>query len=1003
MNAMINVLLEPCARRARYARGPVLALLFAGMCLWVTNGCDKEGCLSGNDPECIVPSPCLDLNFICDAGSVQVGEITAGDDVPQSFAALSSPGDILLQNDQVAVVIDALDHPHFLSPTGGTILDLATVDGPDSIRSIQQATGVLPVEAPHFTDLRILEGDGFAAVQVMGHLEDRPDTIVATRYEVRPCEPGVRIRTEVVNLEPDPISLFLADGYFYGGKGILPFSPGPGLGFQHPEFGLSTLGDGITEAPYLITAEHTEPASSYASVACNEESMFGFHSEMVTVVGLEPRVLMSSDYGIFERFIAVSEGASVSPAVDLALEIREQLFDEPWVELTGRLQADGYGHGLDQGLRATLTISEGTTSTPLEERIPWTHARTNVDGQIAARVPADRDYVLAVESYGITVAEMDLSVGSSATDFGIIDIPLTGVITLDALVDGAQDHVQVFVHPADDATEEAVAAKMFGHFDTCAPLLGAPHGKSPACNRVLLDGPVTIELTPGSYDLFATAGPFVSLGVEREILVTAGSEQTVMLELETLPVLPAGVLSSDLHVHGGTSRDSTIPDDTRVQAFLAARVDVIAATDHEATGDYSEMIGLMGVEDRVAVMNGIEATGDILFKFLPDSEFPQVMGHWNLWPMPYDADAPYLGSGWDEMALPGEVFTRMRDAGWDEETGVIQLNHPLSYLEFGRDLGWITAIGLDATGDLPLTFDGSLPSLFAYQPEGADFANSDYHTQEIMNGTENDRVLQYRSFWFYLLNQGFLRAGTANSDSHTLTDSVLGTPRTLVWADTDLTFFDEDVFNEAVRDGRLIGTNGPVIEISTVDDDGVTRGPSLTPLDGVVAGANLRILVNAAPWVPVDEVRIIVNGEVVKTLIDELDHPDDPFGLDGLLRLDLEIPLDELLPGMDDGWLVVEAGHALEPNADLNCDGFEDTGDNNGDGTIDWRDVEELEEDPGESCLTTTGPLANPPPPEDRDSTDYIFRAVTPGGYPYAYTNPLVFDGDGGGFEGVDR
>ncbi len=982
---------------------PALALFLAALTSWGSTGCQKEGCLTGDDPECIVPSPCLDLDFICSDGSATVAEIAVGDVVPESLDALSSPGDFLLQNDQVAVVIDALDHPHFLSPTGGTILDLATVGGPDSIRSIQQATGVLPVEAPHFTDLRTFEGDGFAAVQVMGHLEDRPDTIVATRYEVRSCEPGVRIRTEVVNLEPDPISLFLADGYFYGGKGILPFSPGPGLGFDHPEFGLSTLGDGITESPYLITAAHTEPAVSYAEVACNEESIFGFHSEMVTVVGLEPRVLMPSDYGIFERFIAVSDGSSVAPAVDLALEVREQLFEEPWVELTGRLQADGYGDGLSEGLRAAVTLSEGTTDTPLEERIPWSHARPNVDGQIAARVPTDRDYVLSVESYGITVAEMDVSVGSADTDFGILDIPLTGTITLDAILDGAQDHVQVFVHPSDDATEEAVTGQMFGHFYDCAPLLGAPHGESPACNRVLLDGTVTVEVLPGTYDVFATAGPFASMDIVRGIQVTAGSEETIELELETLPVLPAGVLSADLHVHGGTSRDSTIPDDTRVQAFLAARLDVIAATDHEVTGDYSEMIGMMGVEDRVAVMNGTEATGDILFKFLPDSEYPQVMGHWNLWPMPYDADDPYLGAAWEEMALPGEVFTRMRDAGWDEETGVIQLNHPLSYLEFGRDLGWITAIGLDATGDLPLAFDGTLPSLFAYQPEGADFANSDYHVQEVMNGTENDRVLQYRTLWFYLFNQGLLRAGTANSDSHTLSDSVVGTPRTLVWADTDVVAFDEDAFNEAVRDGRMVGTNGPVIEISTEDSDGAVRTPSMTPIDGLASGADLRIVVHAAPWVPVDEVRIVVNGEVVRTLTDELDHPDDPIGLDGLQRLDLEIPLDDLLPASGDSWLVVEAGHALEPNADLDCNGFEDTGDNNGDGAIDWRDVEGLEEDPGESCLTSTGPLANPPPPEDRESTDYIFRAVTPGGYPYAYTNPLVFDRDGGGFEGVDR
>jgi hypothetical protein len=70
--------------------------------------------------------------------------------------------------------------------------------------------------------------------------------------------------------------------------------------------------------------------------------------------------------------------------------------------------------------------------------------------------------------------------------------------------------------------------------------------------------------------------------------------------------------------------------------------------------------------------------------------------------------------------------------------------------------------------------------------------------------------------WFYLLNQGIVRAGTANSDSHGLTDNIVGTPRNLVWVDTTVADFDQVKFNRAVRDGAMIGTNGPVIEVSTL-------------------------------------------------------------------------------------------------------------------------------------------------------------------------------------------
>ena len=142
---------------------------------------------------------------------------------------------------------------------------------------------------------------------------------------------------------------------------------------------------------------------------------------------------------------------------------------------------------------------------------------------------------------------------------------------------------------------------------------------------------------------------------------------------------------------------------------------------------------------------------------------------------------------------------------------------------------------------------------------------------------------------------------------------------------------------------------------------------------------------------------------MVETLTEELVHPADPLGADGIERLDVELLLSDLVPSSGDHWLVVEAGHALEEAADLDCNGFPDTGDNNGDGTIDWLDVEDIEEDPEQDCFSPVGPFKEPPPPEGREGPDYLFRTVTPGGYPFAYTNPLLFDPDGDGFQGVDR
>ena len=52
-----------------------------------------------------------------------------------------------------------------------------------------------------------------------------------------------------------------------------------------------------------------------------------------------------------------------------------------------------------------------------------------------------------------------------------------------------------------------------------------------------------------------------------------------------------------------------------------------------------------------------------------------------------------------------------------------------------------------------------------------------------MTGASPAEWLRYRALWFSLLSQGFLRAGTANSDTHSLALEHVGYPRNLVFGD----------------------------------------------------------------------------------------------------------------------------------------------------------------------------------------------------------------------------
>ena len=933
--------------------------------------------------------------------------------------ALVSPGDVVLRNDRVVVVIDAIDHPHYVAPTGGNVLDLAAADGTgDSLTHIFQAVGLLPDDTIAYDQLFLDSREGIAAVEVRGRLAGKPDARVVTRYELRPCEPGLRVRTEIVNGRDDAETWALVDAWYWSGREALPFAPG--RGFDQPGL-TSPLREAWIEQPYFAAASHSDPAMSYGEIACGG-SLFGFHAEQLSAVGPEPRVVPSRDVEVFERFIAVTPGRSISRPIDDLLEVRRQVSGDGFVELRGRVEIEGGSvRGLGDEVRATVRIVENGHHPHGGPVFARTQVTPDTDGTWHARVPASERFDVFVDAFGRQGAPRlvnvpPVAIGGPVFDVGVDRITQAATVHLTVTVDGVADHALVFVVPADEETEAATRAQLLGGFVTCAPLLGSPTGGSPACDRVLVDGTASVDLPPGHWDLVATAGLFASLA-HAEITVGAGDEEDVTLAIETLPdVAPDATLSADFHVHGAASFDSTVPEVDRVQAFLAARVDVIAATDHDVVWDYAEGRRFWNADERVQLLVGLEATGHILFDLVPGAELPQVIGHWNVWPLAFDVNGPYRGAPWDELAEPGTLMTRFVEAGWPSETGVVQLNHPWSPAQLGRDLGFPRAVGVDAREPLPRTdvsgYDGTGPGLVLRTPPGASFGNADYHTQEVMNGTENEDLVPYRAYWFYLLDQGIVRAGTANSDSHSLVDNVLGTPRTLVTTDQRVgPTFDEARFDRAVREGRMIGTNGPVIEASITDRSGAARRPSVEPF---VPGADamLSLRVTAASWVPIDQVRIVVNGEVARTLSAELTQPTDRFGTSGTLRFEGEIALAELgLDGREDAWIVIEAGEPLPIAADLDCDGIPDTGDNDGSGVVDWRDVErnddgvvDVSDQQGLSGAPACergadiGPIARTPR-GPRAFFRWGFGAVTPHGYAYGFTNPLLLDWDNDGFD----
>ncbi|HEU5058718.1 MAG TPA: CehA/McbA family metallohydrolase [Kofleriaceae bacterium] len=935
-------------------------------------------CAAG-DGACEEITTCAGLAYGCAADQLYVGSVA---DAPGGLGLAGGQGvggDLVLRNAQVTAVFDALDTPHDLAPTGGNLLDLGPTGGRDELPSLYQIAGILPDDAFAYHSLRVIdESPERVALLVRGTLDGRPEVPVVTRWELRACEPGLRVRSELVNRSPDPLPLVLADTAHWGKRNALPFAPQEGQGFWQPELELVELADSYFAHDYVVARPAEDDAPSYGFVGCDRDRLDGVNDTEVSALGTPFTLVKPGEALVVERFVLAAGGRDLAGAVDEVARARAMLHgDPPAREVTGRVMAGGMPVAGSVRRAAVLVLEGGR---PLTMVVP------DGEGRFTARVAAGGELGYQVWSFGRPVATGTFGGG----DAGDIEIAQPGELVV-SVVDGtgAPIHAVVALHPADRAGRDALTGSWFGRFDSCAPWLGPPVGGSPACNRAVI-GPegAGFEVPAGRYQIWATAGPEHALAMaEREI----GPGEVVDLELAVaaLDIRPAGFLSADLHVHGQASFDSSLPDRDRVLTFVAAGIDVVAATDHDVVTDYADAVREAALGDRVAVMGGLETTGLIPFMDIPDDDLPKVIGHFNFWPLVPDPAAPRRGAPWDELVEPGELMDRM--AALTGEGGVAMMNHPWDERQFGRDLGYLRAIKFDPREPIPPEPDGSRNGMLVRAPGGGR-RNVDFDLVEIQNGAHVEQVVKARPLWFSLLGQGFVRPGTASSDSHSLADAQLGYGRTLAETGGDLAGFEPAAFNRALREGRILAGNGVLVLVSIASEDGSRRGVSLEP-HRLAAGDRLEIEVRAPPWMPVTEVRVVTaRGERVVASGGDLEHPADPLGTAGVVRWQGSLPLADLVAAGGDDWIVVEAGLPLFETADLDDDGVPDTTDNDGDGDIDEDDVEDPDDD--------TGPLRQPADPDDDpDDPRFAMTRVVPRAWSHGFTGPLLIDGDGGGWD----
>ena len=193
---------------------------------------------------------------------------------------------IVLQNERVTATVDA----------AGAIVAFGPGAGADPVQ-ISVAAGVLPGDAAAVERTELVdESPVLVALEVTGGLLRASDVRVTTRYELRPCEDGLRVRSELEHRGADVQTYALADVSVWR-------TPPPPL-------------EGLPRASYPSVVV-TGADAAYAFVSCDGDDLWGVNEERVSALGAAAALVRPGERLLFERLLLTAgDEAGARAAID---------------------------------------------------------------------------------------------------------------------------------------------------------------------------------------------------------------------------------------------------------------------------------------------------------------------------------------------------------------------------------------------------------------------------------------------------------------------------------------------------------------------------------------------------------------------------------------------------------------------------------------------------------------------------------------------------------------
>ncbi|MCA9578603.1 MAG: PHP domain-containing protein [Myxococcales bacterium] len=890
--------------------------------------------------------------------------VTAADTPPPGPDGVVGVGGLRLQNDMVVAGFSALEQHGTAGANGGNLLDFHVIGGDDHLVEHWLVAGPdSGLRAFNESMTVITEEDERVVLELRGHIERAPHGAISpspgdglsivTTFELRCGEPKLHIDTTITNDTSPPITvagltgpLRPVDVILWGSpSGMRPFCPNPGQGSTCTTINFANVAGTLVRSQYIGTSGSRAggPGSlayysaDMATVSAAHDSTNSAFGEIGT--GIEPFAPGATSR--HRRVLVAGGGADAASAVDVVLEDLDALGRLDAATVTGRVTVPG-GIPSDPYRRPSVLLatppSTGDATDPATWR-PVNLVRVGADGSFSARVPSGAvSYEVRMDGHDVVRATGGAAAAGATLDLGTLTLGARPAVDVTVRIDGVAGTARVVV---------------LGTGVTADPVLGPETGSAPQGNVALTDGmgEVSLALSPGTYDVYAMRG--LSTSLARASITVAASDQAVMLDLFSLDVVPTGFLTADFHVHSAASFDSSTPPEDQVRAFLAAGVDALVATEHDVVFDYTPAIatveaGLpLAARGRIKAFPGLEATA-----FVPYEDFPHTIGHYNVFPVDPVATAFESGAPDDERVGPGTVYDRLRAMPGPAQR-IIQLNHARGSRIPTIWLGYFDSCGFDASLSFAMNAACGVAS-------GMGTTAYDADAFEVINFKDMQEYLTQNRDWHALLREapgGSLPTGTANSDSHRIYNEEAGFPVNVLSTSTSLADLDGDDLVGLIRGGGVAGALGVFVWMEVCDELGNNcSDPSKEPLTITSDTVQVRVRVTAPPWVPVDELRVRLGGEIVATRDLTGSNPADIFSTSAgdVVRYDMMVPVTTVTA---DSFITVEAGFVLPTLVDANADGVID-------------------------------PVTFPAAPEP-------FTSLVRGAQPLGFVNPVFLDRDG--------